>query len=78
MTFTPRNSLMLHMDSNMHTVNIALNDDFTGGGLFYVKPSWYKDLLHPDVPTQYRNYSWVNSLQREMYNIDWRRRVIFG
>ena len=62
---TPRNSLMLHMDSNMHTVNIALNDDFNGGGLFYVKPSWYKDLLHPDVPTQYRNYSWVNSLQRE-------------
>jgi hypothetical protein len=62
---THRNSLMLHMDSNMHTVNIALNDDFTGGGLFYVKPSWYKDLLYPEIPAQYRNYSWVNSLQKE-------------
>lgn len=48
---TTRNSLMLHMDSNMHTINITLNDDFTGGGLFYLKPLWYKDLLYPDVPT---------------------------
>ncbi|EJK46818.1 hypothetical protein THAOC_34497 [Thalassiosira oceanica] len=25
-------------NSNMHTLNIALNDDFEGGGLFYAKP----------------------------------------
>lgn len=38
-----RNSLVPHYDSNMHTVNIALNDDFTGGGLFFVKPLFEKN-----------------------------------
>jgi hypothetical protein len=33
-----RNSLVTHVDTNVHTLNIALNDDFVGGGLFYVKP----------------------------------------
>ena len=33
-----RNALVPHTDTNMHTVNIALNHDFHGGGLFYVKP----------------------------------------
>lgn len=42
---TPRNSLIPHSDYNLNTVNIALNDDFEGGGLFYVKPS-YED--NPD------------------------------
>ena len=49
-----RNSLMPHFDSNMHTVNIALNDDFTGGGLFYVKPH---HSINPDhFPNQENDY----------------------
>lgn len=35
-----RNALVPHFDTNVHTVNIALNDDFTGGGVFYVKPTF--------------------------------------
>ena len=31
-----RNSLLVHVDSNMHTLNVALNDDYAGGGLLYV------------------------------------------
>ncbi len=46
---TPRNSLVPHTDTNMHTVNIALNDDFTGGGLFYLKPP------RPSNPDYYPN-----------------------
>mmetsp|Transcript_11319 Transcript_11319/g.24527 ORF Transcript_11319/g.24527 Transcript_11319/m.24527 type:complete len:258 (+) Transcript_11319:99-872(+) len=33
-----RNSLKVHHDTNMNTVNIELSDDYNGGGLFYVKP----------------------------------------
>lgn len=46
---SPRNSLVPHTDTNMHTVNIALNDDFTGGGLFYLKPP------RPSNPDYYPN-----------------------
>lgn len=47
---SPRNSLVPHFDDNMHTVNIALNDDFTGGGLFYVKPTVeINPDFHPDA-----------------------------
>jgi hypothetical protein len=49
-----RNALIPHFDSNMHTVNIALNDDFTGGGLFYVKP---RHSINPDYfPNQENDY----------------------
>jgi len=49
---TLRNSLIPHFDTNMFTVNIALNDDYTGGGIFYVKPTievnpeWHPDAEH--------------------------------
>eukprot|EP00531_Pseudo-nitzschia_arenysensis_P010605 CAMPEP_0116147558 /NCGR_PEP_ID=MMETSP0329-20121206/17818_1 /TAXON_ID=697910 /ORGANISM="Pseudo-nitzschia arenysensis, Strain B593" /LENGTH=417 /DNA_ID=CAMNT_0003643493 /DNA_START=161 /DNA_END=1414 /DNA_ORIENTATION=- len=46
---TPRNALIPHTDINMHTVNIALNDDFTGGGLFYINPP------RPSNPNYYPN-----------------------
>lgn len=35
---TARSSLPPHYDTNMFTVNIALNDDYTGGGVFLIKP----------------------------------------
>jgi len=50
-----RNSLIPHFDSNMHTVNIALNDDFTGGGLFYVKPR-HSNNPEDYFPNQENNY----------------------
>lgn len=78
---TPRNSLVPHVDSNMHTVNIALNDDFSGGGLFYVKPTYaknpnwnrtgdnfYSGTNQDGIPTiedHQYGYEWVNSLERE-------------
>lgn len=66
---TDRKSLKLHVDSNMHTLNIALNDDFEGGGLFYVKPpALQKEMANddrPEIPESYRNYDWLNNLKRE-------------
>jgi hypothetical protein len=71
-----RNSLIPHTDTNLYTVNIALNDNFIGGGLFYVKPpaslnydnNWDKDnnSIYDDgiprlKPHQY-GYEWVNTL----------------
>ena len=43
-----RNSLMPHHDSNVYTLNIALNDDFEGGGLFYIKPE-EQEITAPDT-----------------------------
>lgn len=69
-----RNSLLLHVDSNMHTLNIALNDDFHGGGLFYVKPELAiqgeeETLFHiysrPLISDQYCTYDWLNSIKRK-------------
>lgn len=37
-----RNSLKPHVDTNVITLNIALNDDFEGGGIFYIKPPMQK------------------------------------
>lgn len=78
---TPRNSLVPHVDANIHTVNIALNDDFSGGGLFYVKPTYAKNpdwnrtgdnvnsgINQDGIPTiedHQYGYEWVNSLERE-------------
>lgn len=57
-----------HVDSNMHTLNIALNADFEGGGLFYVKPpADQEEESHddrPDIPIEYKNYEWLNELKR--------------
>jgi len=33
-----RDSLSIHNDMNLHTVNIGLNEEFAGGGLFYLNP----------------------------------------
>ena len=54
----------------MHTLNIALNDDFQGGSIFYVKPPAFQEELEPeddrpDIPLEYRNYDWLNKLKRE-------------
>ena len=58
-----RNSLKHHMDTNMNTVNIELSDDYTGGGLFYIKPSASTGL----IPDEYYEggYNWIDSLRRE-------------
>lgn len=70
-----RNSLLPHFDDNMFTVNIALNDDFTGGGLFYVKPTYE---TNPDWdPDQERNLFYgpqgdgVPELEEHAYTYDW-------
>lgn len=64
-----RKSLKLHVDSNMHTLNIALNDDFGGGGLFYVKPPANQEFEsedgRPNIPRGYDNYEFINSLERK-------------
>eukprot|EP00658_Telonema_sp_P-2_P052766 TRINITY_DN4104_c0_g1_i2.p1 TRINITY_DN4104_c0_g1~~TRINITY_DN4104_c0_g1_i2.p1 ORF type:complete len:252 (+),score=33.64 TRINITY_DN4104_c0_g1_i2:151-906(+) len=33
-----RDCLRAHHDSNLHTINIPLNEDFEGGGLFFIPP----------------------------------------
>ena len=65
---TDRKSLKMHVDSNMHTLNIALNDDFEGGGLFYIKPTIEQEESEddrPDISDEYKNYQWLNGLKRE-------------
>lgn len=64
-----RNSLIPHVDTNVFTLNIALNDDFEGGGLFYVKPPM-QDLSEsmddrPDLKEQMTTYDWANTVKRE-------------
>jgi len=44
-----RNSIIPHADSNMHSVNLQLNDGYTGGGFFYVKP-----------PVNHKNKEWMD------------------
>jgi len=65
---TPRNSLKLHVDSNMHTLNIALNDDYNGGGLLYIRPSIdaiVEEDGRPQILEQYTTYNWLNSVKRQ-------------
>ncbi len=64
-----RNSLIPHVDTNVFTLNIALNDDFEGGGLFYVKPPM-QDLsesedARPDLKHEMTTYEWANTVKRE-------------
>mmetsp|Transcript_3205 Transcript_3205/g.7010 ORF Transcript_3205/g.7010 Transcript_3205/m.7010 type:complete len:366 (+) Transcript_3205:30-1127(+) len=35
--YSKRNSLKVHTDSNMHSITLALNDNYLGGGLFVVR-----------------------------------------
>lgn len=62
-----RNSLIPHVDTNVFTLNIALNDDFEGGGLFYVKPKM-QEITSPDgrpnIYSYYSTYDWANTVQR--------------
>lgn len=64
-----RNSLKTHVDTNLHTLNIALNHDYEGGGWFYIKPSPYQELNaldgRPDIKEEYRSYEWTNNVRRE-------------
>mmetsp|Transcript_20430 Transcript_20430/g.42722 ORF Transcript_20430/g.42722 Transcript_20430/m.42722 type:complete len:377 (+) Transcript_20430:303-1433(+) len=56
-----RFSSTLHRDTNMNTVNIELNDDYEGGGLFYMKPLANTGKINPS----YNGYEWVDSVKRE-------------
>mmetsp|Transcript_3776 Transcript_3776/g.8342 ORF Transcript_3776/g.8342 Transcript_3776/m.8342 type:complete len:378 (+) Transcript_3776:217-1350(+) len=64
-----RNSLKPHVDTNMHTLNIELSDDYEGGGWFYVKPSAIQEFEaadgRPDIKEEYRNYEWTNEVRRK-------------
>ena len=66
---TPRNSLKLHVDSNMHTLNIALNDNYNGGGLLYIRPSIDAKVDEedgrPQILDQYTTYNWLNNVKRQ-------------
>jgi len=64
-----RNSLIPHVDTNVFTLNIALNDDFEGGGLFYVKPPMQDVALsedgRPELKPKMTTYEWANTVKRE-------------
>mmetsp|Transcript_12697 Transcript_12697/g.23001 ORF Transcript_12697/g.23001 Transcript_12697/m.23001 type:complete len:158 (-) Transcript_12697:985-1458(-) len=58
-----RNSLNVHHDTNMNTVNIELNDDYEGGGLVYMKPL----VRTGEVSGEYsfgEGYGWIDGLRR--------------
>jgi len=56
-----RNSLTVHHDTNMNTVNIELSDDYEGGGLFYMKPLADTG----EIQSYYNGYEWTDSVKRE-------------
>jgi cytidylate kinase len=67
---TERNMLRLHQDSNMFTVNLFLNDDYDGGGLFYVRPPvglGYEEHTPsiPSIPEEWYSYDWLAKVKRE-------------
>lgn len=56
-----RNSLTVHQDTNMNTVNIELSDDYEGGGFFYMKPLASTGF----VLENYDGYEWTESVKRK-------------
>mmetsp|Transcript_21233 Transcript_21233/g.39014 ORF Transcript_21233/g.39014 Transcript_21233/m.39014 type:complete len:380 (+) Transcript_21233:26-1165(+) len=60
-----RNSLTLHHDTNMNTVNIEMSDDYVGGGLFYIKPLATTGEISDDYYEYDDDYEWIDSLKRE-------------
>eukprot|EP00545_Synedropsis_sp_CCMP1620_P005424 CAMPEP_0119015792 /NCGR_PEP_ID=MMETSP1176-20130426/11634_1 /TAXON_ID=265551 /ORGANISM="Synedropsis recta cf, Strain CCMP1620" /LENGTH=463 /DNA_ID=CAMNT_0006969113 /DNA_START=131 /DNA_END=1522 /DNA_ORIENTATION=+ len=66
-----RYMLKLHHDINLFTVNIALNDDFEGGGLFYHRndDDWFPDgqvgVGIPDFPLDKLNYDYLETITRQ-------------
>jgi len=65
---TERNSLSLHHDTNRNTVTIELNDDYVGGGFFYLKPlantTAGEEEMDDDIRSDYYERDWVESLKR--------------
>ena len=47
----------------MNTVNISLNDDYVGGGLFYLKPK--RGASSDYVPEEYEEYDWIDTVTKE-------------
>lgn len=62
-----RNSLKPHVDTNVFTLNIALNDDFEGGGLFYIKPRMQK-IRHQDTRPDIDDYVRANSISDHYFH----------
>jgi hypothetical protein len=63
-----RQMLSLHNDVNLITVIIALNDDYEGGGLFYVKPDteWEFDADGvPELPDDLDTHEFLSSTKRQ-------------
>jgi len=73
--YSKRNSLKVHTDSNMHSVTLALNDNYKGGGLMVVRPRVDENVtsaantestsdgnhLHmPQIPVEYGGYEWLH------------------
>lgn len=60
-----RYMLRLHSDTNLFTVNVALNDDYEGGGIFYQKnkDEFYRDDDPiPIVPDHLLTYEFLETL----------------
>ena len=62
-----RNSPKPHVDTNVFTLNIALNDDFEGGGLFYIKPRMQK-IRHQDTRPDIDDYVRANSISDHYFH----------
>ena len=63
-----RQMLKLHRDVNLFTVNIALNDDFEGGGFFYHKneDSYFQgDDPRPNIPREKLDYEYLAQIKRQ-------------
>jgi hypothetical protein len=63
-----RRMLKLHHDINLFTVNVALNDDYEGGGLFYHKndDSWFEPgNPRPNFPEEKLTYNYLEHIQRQ-------------
>jgi hypothetical protein len=62
-----RRMLKLHHDINLFTVNVALNDDYEGGGLFYHKndDAWFEPgNPRPHFPESKLTYHYLEQIQR--------------
>ena len=60
--------LKLHRDINLFTVNVALNDDFEGGGLFYHKNEdscFDGDDPRPNLPLELMSYDYLEQITRQ-------------
>lgn len=68
-----RYMLRLHQDTNLFTVNIALNDDFEGGGIFYHKnrEEYYSgDDPIPMLPDHLMTYDYLDTITERKNNTE--------